>query len=54
MKDQMEFEAPLGFVGRIVERLLLRRYLISLLNHRNASIKEAAETDKWKTYLPAE
>jgi ligand-binding SRPBCC domain-containing protein len=54
MKDCMEFEAPLGFVGRIIEELVLRRHMTSLLNRRNAFIKEAAETDKWKQYLRTE
>jgi ligand-binding SRPBCC domain-containing protein len=54
MKDCMEFEAPFGFVGRTLERLILRRHMVSLLTHRNAFIKQAAETDKWKQYLRAE
>lgn len=54
MKDYMEFEAPFGFVGRMLERLVLRSHMISLLTHRNAFIKQAAETDKWKKYLQAE
>lgn len=43
MRDVLEFSAPFGFVGRIVERLVLRRYLERLLTARAQVIKTAAE-----------
>jgi len=43
MKDVLGFSAPFGFIGRIAEKLLLRRYLERLLISRGAVIKEAAE-----------
>jgi ligand-binding SRPBCC domain-containing protein len=52
MTDCMEFEAPFGCVGQIIDRFLLRRHLVSLLNGRNAVIKKTAETEQWKKYLP--
>ena len=43
MRDVVLFSAPLGILGRIVEALVLRRYLTRLLTHRAAAIREAAE-----------
>ena len=41
--ERLTFSAPLGFLGRIAEKLVLRRYLKHLLDLRVATIKEAAE-----------
>lgn len=43
MKDVLVFAAPFGVVGRVVEKLVLRRYLERLLTARAAVIKHAAE-----------
>ena len=43
MKDVLEFSAPLGILGRIVEKIVLRRYLERLLASRASVIKEACE-----------
>jgi ligand-binding SRPBCC domain-containing protein len=43
MRDVVRFSAPLGVLGRIVEVLVLRRYLTHLLTHRGGAIKNAAE-----------
>jgi ligand-binding SRPBCC domain-containing protein len=43
MKDVLAFAAPLGFLGRIAEKLVLRRYLERLLVRRATTLKEAAE-----------
>jgi len=43
MTDEFEFEAPLGFIGRLVNRLFLKNYITSLLIRRNKIIKHAAE-----------
>ena len=34
MTDRVEFTAPFGFLGRLAERLILRRYLQRLIAHR--------------------
>ena len=44
MRDVLEFESPAGFVGRIVDALILRNHLRELLRTRNAVIKSAAES----------
>jgi ligand-binding SRPBCC domain-containing protein len=51
MKDTFEFQSPFGILGRIVDRLILTKYLTKLLVTRNSIIKEFAETTKWKTVL---
>lgn len=51
MRDEVRFSAPLGPLGGVAEKLVLRRYLIQLLKRRNAVIKEVAESDEWQRYL---
>lgn len=51
MRDVFDFQSPLGILGRIVDWLVLTRYLRYFLTTRNAKIKEAAETDEWQRYL---
>ena len=43
MHDAIEFSSPLGIIGKIVDFLIMTRYLGSLIKHRNDIIKEAAE-----------
>lgn len=52
MVDSFDFESPLGPLGRLVDRLVLRRYMTRLLAERAAEIKHAAETDAWRRFLP--
>jgi ligand-binding SRPBCC domain-containing protein len=51
MRDDFRFSAPLGPLGWIAERAVLRRYMRNLLNERNAIIKQVAESNDWQTYL---
>ncbi|MBV8254807.1 MAG: SRPBCC family protein [Chitinophaga sp.] len=51
MIDMMEFGTPYGWIGRMVERFYLVKYMTKLLCHRNDTIKEYAETDKWRVIL---
>lgn len=43
MTDVLHFAAPFGLLGRIAERLFLRRYLVRLLAERGKVIAEWAE-----------
>lgn len=43
MIDEFQFESPCGWLGRIVDRVVLKRYLTRLLQHRNEMIKNVAE-----------
>lgn len=43
MENTLQFAAPLPFLGRIAEITVLRRYMLVLLEERNAVVKEIAE-----------
>ena len=45
MRDRVEYALPLGPLGRLADRLLVRRRLERLLGERAAAVKEAAELD---------
>jgi ligand-binding SRPBCC domain-containing protein len=51
MKDIFNFQSPFGFLGKILDKYILTKYLTKLLIQRNEIIKEFAETQKWKTIL---
>jgi ligand-binding SRPBCC domain-containing protein len=46
MRDVFCFAAPLPVLGRLVEIVVLRRYMRRLLRERNAVIKEIAESTR--------
>ena len=52
MEDNLEFAAPVPLLGRIVEVLVLKEYLQRFLRERNAVIKQVAESEDWRKYLP--
>ena len=51
MRDELRFAAPLGLLGRLAEKLFLRRHLISFLRRRNRMLKQVAESEDWRRYL---
>lgn len=51
MRDRFEFESPGRMVGRMLNKLILIRYLRHLLMKRNQIIKEVAESERWKEIL---
>lgn len=51
MIDVFEFQSPFGILGRIFNKLILTNYLRKFLVNRNNTIKEYAESDKWKLVL---
>ncbi len=53
MKDVFNFQSPFGLIGKLVDRIILTKYLRNLLLERNRIIKEYAETEKWKSFLNA-
>ena len=52
MMDVVRFAAPMGPLGSISERLLLAGYLERFITKRGAAVKQVAESDAWKQYLP--
>jgi ligand-binding SRPBCC domain-containing protein len=51
VRDELKFAAPFGPLGRMVEVMVLRRYVKSLLKRRHAALKRAAESEEWRAYL---
>jgi ligand-binding SRPBCC domain-containing protein len=51
MRDEIRFAAPYGMLGRVAEKVVLRRHLIAILKQRNAVIKRVAESEEWRRYL---
>jgi ligand-binding SRPBCC domain-containing protein len=51
MEDRVGFAAPVPLLGRMIEVLVLKRYLGSFLRERNAFIKQIAESEEWRKYL---
>ncbi|HVU47670.1 MAG TPA: SRPBCC family protein [Terracidiphilus sp.] len=51
MTDRFEFQSPLGFLGRIVDRLILTGYMRRFIVKRNAILKQIAESEAWRRYL---
>lgn len=49
--DLFTFETPYGMLGEWFNSLYLTRYMKRLLEQRNKTIKEYAESDKWKKLL---
>ncbi len=49
--DLLYFESPYGILGQGLNSLYLTRYIKRLLEQRNKTIKEYAESDKWKKVL---
>ncbi|REE84387.1 ligand-binding SRPBCC domain-containing protein [Paenibacillus taihuensis] len=45
MRDRLKFAAPLGVVGWLVERAVLRRYMYNFLKYRNEQLKVLAEAN---------
>ena len=48
MKDIFNFQSPFGLIGKLVDKIVLTKYLKNLLLKRNMVIKEYAEIEKWK------
>ena len=51
MTDIFVFEAPLGVLGRVADKLFLRKYMKKFLLKRNETIKAIAESGEWLNYL---
>jgi ligand-binding SRPBCC domain-containing protein len=51
MKDLFQYEVPFGLPGKVFDWLVLEKYMTGLLNERNKTIKEYAESGKWKEIL---
>ncbi len=43
MRDMLKFEAPLGVLGRLAERLVLKHYMHAFIQSRNTKLKAILE-----------
>jgi len=51
MRDDFEYKLPCSWLGKVVDRMLIRGYMTKLLEHRNRVIKMLAESGEWKNFL---
>jgi ligand-binding SRPBCC domain-containing protein len=49
--DMLRFESPFGVLGKAFNQLYLTGYMKRLLQQRNKTIKDYAETKKWEALL---
>lgn len=52
MVDHFYFQSPYGVLGEMVDSLVLKKYLTSLLTQRNSVIKQYGESEGWQYLLP--
>jgi ligand-binding SRPBCC domain-containing protein len=51
MIDIVQFETPYGFIGTMANAFFLKSYIEKFMLKRNDTIKEYAESQKWKAIL---
>ncbi len=51
MRDVFDFDAPLGVLGRVAERVFLERYMRSFLDVRARALKTIAEGEEWARFV---
>lgn len=51
MIDEIQFESPYGFAGRLFNQVYLTGYLKALIEQRNQTICSYAESSKWQALL---
>ena len=51
MTDIFDYQSPFGIFGKLVDLIVLKKYMTKLLIKRNDTIKEFAESDQWKKVL---
>ena len=43
VKDVLEYETPFGILGKLFDKLLLKKHLTEFILHRNAILKDLTE-----------
>ena len=51
MTDFFDYKSPFGILGKLADKLFLKKYMTVLLTERNRIVKEFAESDKWKEVI---
>lgn len=49
--DRFDYTAPLGVLGKLVDFLFLKNYMARFLCLRNETIRQYAESEKWKEFV---
>ena len=49
--DQISYETKNGIAGVVADKLAYKNYVLKLLEIKNSSIKQAAESGRWKQYI---
>ncbi len=53
LSDELRFSMPLGWLGWLVGRFIMVPHIKGLLKRRFRLLKRIAETEEWRSYLPA-
>lgn len=53
MRDVFDYDSPLGLLGKFADILFQKKYMTRLLEKRNKTIKDFAESDRWKEVIPS-
>lgn len=51
MTDFFYYKSPFGILGKLADKLFLKKYMNELLIERNRVVKEFAESKKWKELI---
>lgn len=51
MTDFFDYKSPFGMLGKLADKLFLKKYMTELLTKRNQIVKEFAESEKWKEII---
>ena len=51
MTDFFDYKSPLGILGKLADKLFLKKYMTELLIERNRIVREFAESEKWKEII---
>ena len=51
MIDFFDYKSPFGVLGKLADKMFLKKYMTELLTERNRIIKEFAESKKWKEII---
>lgn len=51
MTDVFNYKVPLGMMGKLFDKIILKKYMTKLLTDRNEVIRETAESEEWKKFI---
>lgn len=51
MTDYFDYKSPFGFLGNLADKMFLKKYMTELLEKRNQTIKQFAESERWKEVI---